>query len=62
MSINYCPECEHIVEGNTVTFQCPGCDEKFSICYCGAEVIGLCEDAPDPSLDKFRQIADQVGK
>jgi hypothetical protein len=42
MSIDYCEECEHIVEGES--YECQLCDERR--CPCGSDVQGLSEDPP----------------
>ena len=41
MSISYCDQCEHIVEGNTSP--CLVCGDE--LCECGGEITELSEDA-----------------
>lgn len=55
MSIDYCPECEVIVEGSTTGCICCG---KDHLCpYCNEPVTGLPEDRDDIVV---RDVGDKV--
>jgi len=55
MSIDFCNDCEQVVEGNTVTASCPSCDYQFQVCrYCeGSDISSMSED--DPRRDDICQ-------
>lgn len=46
MSIDFCLDCDEIIEGNVITAECPDCGEEFFLCgHChGPNVICLPED------------------
>ena len=52
MSITYCSQCEQVVEGDTLDFECPECGATHTICrHCSqAETVELPED--DPRRDR----------
>ena len=56
MSLDFCKDCDHVVEAAVLRTECPGCGMEIKVCrHCeGTYVVGVaCEPEENPNDEAY---------